>query len=98
MEISPFGFSANPNEKKQKNETSTELDFSKILLQKTQQGITPNQIQHAAKAQQEGLNKNKFHIEDGAEMTDEETEEKLVKKIKKKIKTLLELERRFFGF
>jgi len=94
--ISPL--SSQPDSPKKSNSQS-HLDFSKVLLEKTNQGQLPQQVQKAGKAQQESISKQKFHIEDGSEMQDEdESSVELVKKIKKKLKNLLDLERRFLGF
>ena len=96
--ISPL--SSSQPESSKKSNSQSHLDFAKVLLEKTNQGQLPHQIQKAGKAQQESINKQKFHIEDGSEMqdTEEETKGELVKKIKKKLKNLLDLERRFLGF
>jgi len=99
MEIGAISSSSQPDPSKKKYSQS-HLDFAKVLLEKTNQGQLPQQVQKAGKAQQESISKQKFHIEDGSEMkdTEEETAGELVKKIKKKLKNLLDLERRFLGF
>lgn len=99
MEIGAISSSSQPEPSKKK-QSQSHFDFAKVLLEKTNQGQLPQQVQKAGKAQQESISKQKLHIEDGSEMKDkeEETEGELVKKIKKKLKNLLDLERRFLGF